>query len=267
MLVSSDALSSDGRGTDTQMNDPHVEALMYDLVPAPGLAFQPSANPIEFEADAFRARLADGALRLEMIEHFAREDDARRAVEPFLRAWEIFGSLPIGYAFHFAFAGAVVIDRAGRGLGTDRALSLRETVQLRAEVTFQRSQYPAPPLGLAVNPLVETLWTRYRASLENREPLQSMAYACLTALESEGGGRTKAAALFGISVEVLGKLGELTSARDSGAELSRKIRPGNAALTPAEAAWLKKAIRTIIAHLMSPPAMRVPLTIDSLPPV
>src|SRR4029077_1846562 len=61
-----------------------------------------------------------------------------------------------------------------------------------------------------ITPDVSTLSNRYWGYREGKEPLQAMAYFCLTVLLAGAKGRGKAAAMFRIDAAVLRKLGELT---------------------------------------------------------
>jgi hypothetical protein len=49
--------------------------------------------PIEHAAPGFRAHLADGDLRIELIDEYADVESATQAVAPFLAAWEMDAAL------------------------------------------------------------------------------------------------------------------------------------------------------------------------------
>ena len=63
-------------------------------------------------------------------------------------------------------------------------------------------------------------------------------------LEQLGGGRSKAAARFGISKNVLGEIGRLSA--NKGGASARKAIGRNAPHTPEEERFLKSAIQTLI---------------------
>jgi len=70
------------------MKDPHVVSLRYRLVPDDTISFE-NPTPVDREiADAFKIRLADGILIVELLEHYPTPKAARERVEPDLRAWE-----------------------------------------------------------------------------------------------------------------------------------------------------------------------------------
>ena len=77
------------------MRDPHVVALLYRLQAGPQLAFNDPA-PLERETAAFSVRLTKGQVRIEMKDHFAKSDAARREVGTYLHSWEIATDLKNG---------------------------------------------------------------------------------------------------------------------------------------------------------------------------
>lgn len=84
--------------------------------------------------------------------------------------------------------------------------------------------------GLCRTPDVESMYRRYLGHLEGREPLPAMAYFCLTVLEWRGGSRPKAAERFGISEQVLCKVGNLSSRK--GGPVARKADAGGSPNAP-----------------------------------
>ena len=77
------------------MRDPHVVALRYRVITDEAVAFD-NPPPVERETEAFRMRLADGIVTLEMKDHHSSEEAAREHVEPYLGAWEVFVALGLG---------------------------------------------------------------------------------------------------------------------------------------------------------------------------
>ena len=97
------------------MNDPHVVSVRYRLVPVERpnrtVAFE-NPPPIERTTPTFRLRLDKEVAVFELDEHHASVGSARRALETFLRAWEIQHALTAGMAeFRFEYLDADVIDR------------------------------------------------------------------------------------------------------------------------------------------------------------
>lgn len=258
------------------MSDPHVVALTYRLVHGTQVEFK-DPPPVEWETDAFRLRLEGGLARAEMIEHYASVQEARGRVQSFLRAWEMWGALTKGWpeAVQFEFEGAEVVDRRPPLPGAPREVSLEagayHVAGMSATLIVGRKAYPEPPQGFAISPDVETMWMRYEAYKEGREPLASMAYVCLTLLEVSAGGREKAASQYGISRKVLDTLARL-STEVGGERTIRKFtshapRPH----TAAEEAWALAAIRAMIRRAGEWAAnLGVPLpviTMADLPPL
>jgi hypothetical protein len=115
-------------------------------------------------------------------------------------------------------------------------------------------RYPDIPGNFVLSPDVESMWNRYQGYLDGREPLASMAYFCLTTVDGSTGirrgKRPAASRRYGISEDVLRKLGDLTS--NVGSErTARKLPPptGRRDHTGQEIAWIEAAVRASIRRL------------------
>ena len=64
------------------MRDPHVQTLQYQVQPAEGVQFG-DPPPVAWETPEFRARLKGGSLSVSLLRHYATEDVAQPAVEPY----------------------------------------------------------------------------------------------------------------------------------------------------------------------------------------
>ena len=67
---------------------------------------------------------------------------------------------------------------------------------------------------MLITPDVQTMYDRYMGYRQGREPLTTMAYFCLTILErstKKNHSREVAAETYGIKLEVLNKIGHLSS--------------------------------------------------------
>ncbi len=90
---------------------------------------------------------------------------------------------------------------------------------------------------------------------DGKELLLSMAYFCLTVVEIIGApglkGRQRrevASKLFNIDVDVLNKLGALTSERGD-RTTARKARPSPVPLSDREQAWIEAAIKMLVVRV------------------
>jgi len=228
------------------VNDPHVEQLHYRLVHGGAVTYV-DCEPVERETDAFRLRLADNKLTVEMNEHHPTAEEAQAVVEPFLRTWEIYIALERGKgALGFVFEKADVIDRNPPPPGGDQVLRgsrISEPMRAhRGSLHATNTRYPTPPSAFVASPDVDTLWHRYERYLDGREPVASMAYFCLTVVTNVPGGRRAAASLLGISDGLLNKIGELTAR-------GRKHLPQEDPLSAAEDAWLDGAVKLLIRRV------------------
>ncbi len=237
------------------MRDPHVESLQYSAEPTGQVSYD---NPpsLESENNFCTLALIDGRLVVRPKDHYVTVQQAREAIEPFLRAWELDAELCWGPGtIRFTYKDSTIIDRDPPPPNA----SAHQTLQVRAAgavhvagaviLHVTRGNYPQPPSLLQLTPDVETMWLRYRGYREGREPLLAMAYFCLTVVEVSAGGRKAAAQLYNIDIKVLSKLGELTARGD--AKTARKIQKEQSLqpLSGAEYAWLEEAVKTLIRKL------------------
>lgn len=151
------------------MRDPHVVSLRYRLITDDTTSFD-DPPPVERETDAFRLRLADGIVAVEMVEHYPSEQAARERVEPYFRAWEVDSAIRQNgrQEIRFEFEKAEVIDRnpapapppGSSHMVSGRARDIVSTFA-RALGSVARSQYPTPPDQFVLSSDAETLWVRY----------------------------------------------------------------------------------------------------------
>jgi hypothetical protein len=228
-------------------------SLRYRLRPSECVTYL-DPPPVEFEADEVWFRLADGNLTCEMKTHFATPAEARAKVEPVLRAWEVDSDLRMKRGeLRFDFDTADIIDRSPAPPGTIRGFgnvtAPSSIISGFGTVQVDRDRYPEAPGMFRLTPDAESLWLRYERYLDGREPLQSMAYFCLTVLEANAGTRPKAATAYRIRMAVLRKLGELTS-RPGDRLSARKATAGPAPqLSASERLWVEAAVRALIWRL------------------
>ena len=251
------------------MNDPHVALLEYQLQESVDFHFQ---NPpdLEFHSPLFSGRLSNGTLQLRPKSHFASEPEARPVADEFVKAWEICEGLRRGHGvFSFRFNGSQVVDRSPEpgNLSLQTSGFVYITDSARIEVLSPR--YPDPPGDFTATPEVEILWQRYSNYSEGHEPLQAMAYFCLTFLEGIGGKRRErreeAGKRFGIEFDVLENLGELSSAYGDMAT-ARKAHPDLRPLSDNQTRWVVAAVKAIIHHLATRRSGQV-LQMSDLPPL
>ena len=210
------------------MRDPHVERLHYRIGSgADSLSFV-DPEPQSFENILGRFDTTDGQATACPAEHFASEQDARTAIEPFFRAWEISADLksdpgPIKFTFHHAD----VIDRNPLPPGSAAVFTAVGTgevlfVGAAARVQITSPRYPAPPSDFRTTTEVEVAYRRWLGYREGKEPLQSMAYFVYTLATGAAGGKKGAAKMYAIQEDVLGKLSELSSTRGGNRTRSRR---------------------------------------------
>ena len=235
--------------------DFHVVSLRYRLEHRDDVNFN-NPPPVEHETDEAKLQLKDGILSCELKAHYGTESEARAAIEPILRAWELDAAIRENlFGLRFKFEKAEIIDRSPTIPGKTRIFVHTGSISLDAflagaGVQASRAKYPDPPLTFHVTPDVESVWLRFKGYIDGREPLLSMAYFCLTVVEANARGRRVAAKKFGIEENVLNKLGELTSKR--GDRLTaRKVRGTTPMppLTDNEISWVVSVIKALILRI------------------
>jgi hypothetical protein len=210
--------------------------------------------------------------------HVTTSEEARALVDPALRDWEMEIELAKGPGeLRFIYENAEIIDRTPPTPGVIRnhvLVTLQDALLVSSGTATRhvtRGKYPDAPVGFHLTPDVESILLRFRGYKEGREPLLSMAYFCLTVVESVAGGRNRrrnAAKTFGIAQNVLDKLGDLTANRGDRA-IARKAHATSQPLTDAEHKWIKATIKELVLRLCDPPqhSERKQLTMADLPPV
>ncbi len=232
------------------MNDPHVEALYYNLKPAKYTQYD-NPPPITITTQTFDGVLDSGRFIAKMTQHFASESEARPIVDSFLRAWEISASLRIGREeFKFEFDHSNIVDRAPQPSDAINIYAAsvggRITLSGNATAVLVKKEYTGPLIDFNVTMIVEMLWNRYRQYLQGKEPLFSMSYFCLSALEKEAGNRKKASAKYDIDLKVLNSIGNISTNR--GRAIDARKMPKNGFVPPSqkELEWLPFATRQLI---------------------
>ena len=259
------------------MNDPHVVALNYSIL-HDGTVKYDDAPLIECERPEFNIRVADERVRLELKTHHATEEAALRAVDRYIRSWEL-GTALDGRPgqFKLLFKRAEVVDRnpppSTPGKVNASSITFRFDVPNTVAVTKTSPKpYPPPPPSEMTldpdDPNVLTMFHRYRGYLKQREPLAGMAYFCLTMLENMGGGRWKAAREYKIHKDVLDKVGNIT-ANKGGRASARKADGINSDLTGQERHFLESATKAMIRRVaevaLHPEQPHPKITMSDLP--
>jgi hypothetical protein len=250
------------------VRDPHVQAIHYLVSSGEGISYS-NPEPVSFSNHLGTFDLTAGKFRIVPSEHFPDEDEARRAVEPFLRAWEIEADLISNIGMiRFKFDRAEVIDRNPPPPGSSQAIELKgasmvlvsDSVSLHLACT----RYPQPPKTFRVTPEVQHAYRRWLGYRLDKEPLQSMAYFVLTQLEEATGSRQRAARSFQIGKKVLDTIGKLSSTKGD-ESTARKAPPGNKfqELSGSEKHWLEEAMRRVV-HRLGEHASGAPLAPISL---
>jgi hypothetical protein len=252
------------------VNDPHVVALIYRIEHSESFGYTKAA-PLEHEEGPFRIRIEQEMARVEMKEHFATPEAARALVHPFLRAWELDAGLKFDNpnVLRFTYRDAEVVDR--NPLSGVVELARAEMLVIGEELLVHQDlvRYPAPPAGLSFSADVDAMfdrWSRYKAG---HIPLGPTADFCLTVLV-KGGQRSAAAKRYGIDIEVLRRLGDL-SAEKGGQAHSRKWKGWSSEYTDKERTWIEAAVKAMtrraaeFAH--NPGGAKRRITMADLPPL
>lgn len=224
---------------------------------------------------SFTYTLADGALKAVPSEEFRSRDDAKEAIEPYLRDWEqiaYLGSPPHRIKFIYERSdveeinpvpGHVTVFPEGAvGFGS---------VLAAAVIARSNRAYPKPDPAFRRTPITDRLVERLRRVRGREAELPAAAYFVLTTLEREFGGpkgaRGAAASTLAVDPKVLDHLGRLSSRADP--DIGRKAKGDITPLNGAEVAWIMAAMALLIRrageHGGGGPL--APITLADLPPL
>jgi len=257
------------------VRDPHVQVMHYEVGSGEGISYR-DPEPISFSNHLGTFDLGDKKLRFVPTEHFATEVDARSAVEPFLRGWEIDADLRSNVGMiRFKFERVELIDRDPPPPGSPHVVQLQGV----AAVTFVGQipsihltcrTYPQPPKTFHATPEVQHAYRRWIGFRSGKEPLQAMAYFVLTLLESAAGDRKTAARTFQIEPGVLRTIARLSSTKGD-AGTARKAGPNMQfqGLSGPEKQWFEVAVRRVIRRLgeHASGAQLAPISLSDLPKI
>ena len=139
------------------MNDPHVSAIHYFVEHDDSVDYRDAA-PLVCEDELFCIRADKSEVVIEPKNHYTTEEEAKRAVEGFVRRWEFEAALHARSGeFRLLYAGVDIIDRSPPppppGVVMVDPVNFRfEVLKAQARVTKVLTGYPAPPLGPAIEP-------------------------------------------------------------------------------------------------------------------
>ena len=241
------------------MNDPHVTGLHYWVEHDDFVDYE-QASTLEFENDLLQLRLDKRWLTIKPQDHYANEEEAKGAVEGFVRSWEFNAALDAGTSrFSLKFLGADLYDRnpppAPPGVqqvaATFRAVPMTSQVHLR----LHRGAYPTPPTSTKTDPddpAAKAMLSRLDRYHQGRETLAAMAYFCLTMLENnvptgEGNDEKRASAHFTVSRKVLNTVSRLSS--EKGGPDARKGGGAGQDFTAQEREFLLAAVKAFIRRV------------------
>jgi len=242
------------------MRDPHVTRLRYRRKDRDGVSYQ-NPPPLEFENGDLRLELADDELTISPKRHFPNEDEARAEVEALLESWYIDAALRGGYEeMEFEFVDCDVIDRNPLPPGSPQTINVRSIESATAfgntRLQVIQHRYAPPPDRFAATPDAKTLWDRYRRYRQGAEPLQAMAYFCLTFVErntptSVGVNRRQAVSIrYALKLEILHALGNIVSdVGDNIAGRKATHRPNHRDLNQPERRFVEEVVRMLIRRV------------------
>ena len=241
------------------MNDPHVVALNYVIGHSDSIDYS-KAEPLYRDEPGFRLAVEDNKARFEFKEHYASVEQAKDALAKYIRVWQFDATLKYGNpdAFRLEFEKAEIVDRNPTPGEVRLSASFEARVTGSARLTVGVRNYPSPPSDITLNPDAETMHQRYMGYRGKHEPLQSMAYFCLSMLEDPSPQqiseeritrpkRKAAAEKFDIDVSVLAEIGHLSTTR-GGAD-ARKREGTARSLSPEERHFLDRAVKAIIRRV------------------
>lgn len=269
------------------MAEPRVLILRYNLKPSAGVSFS-DPPPLDHETDDFTMHIEKGLATFRMKALDDTSEHARECAEQWLRNWTMDDALrrkERGFEFEFHSCEEISPERESEPR-SGRTIYVQSTVvataMAKATATVIHSAYPSPPQAFVATPDVQSMWHRYEGYCNDREPLASMGFFCLTFFEWRAKQvnpyyrRSKIELCddgFKVDKEVLIELGRLTS---TGGDLrtARKVKTqSREELLPfshAERTWIEATVLALIRRLgeyEANSATLTELTMEQLPPL
>ena len=265
------------------MNDPHVAALHYWIEHGDSVDYD-NAEPLDYEDEMAEVHVAKRELILRPREHYASTQEARSALENFIRKWEFDAAVEAGTKhFQLKYMDAEVIDRNPTppppGVVQLSAKFRGGIGQLRARLSVRKVKYPNPPEGIELNPddptaiVMLSHLDRYH---ERREPLAAMTYFCLTAMwdsakAATGTTNAKEAVrrYYAITPNLQGKVSDLST--NKGGSEARKYDGLHQEYSDEERRFLVASIKAFTKRVAekaaNPSANLRMITTDDMPPL
>jgi hypothetical protein len=259
-----------GERQNRDVNDPHVNALRYRFRSLEPMDRFGAAAPLGTGLDRFSLRLEGETLRAEPLDHYAVEEEARAALEPRLRDWEVAARLSVPYhAIRFDYLDAEIVDRSPTPGGT---VVLPGAARARvftadASVAVDNARFPEPDPTFRTNSLVEPILDRLERSRQDQTRLAYDAYWVHVAVCRAFAGEAAAARTLGVSRNVLETLARIANKHDP--DISRKPAGPVAPISPEERAWLLEVMRVLADRAGRTHSQALPpsLTLADLPPL
>lgn len=264
------------------MNDPHVKAIHYFIEHDDSVDYRDAA-PLDCEDDLFRVKAEGVEVVFEPKNHYATEEEARRAVEGLVRRWEFEVVLRVGSRrFRLIYARVDIVDR-NPPPGVVRAGPVKfhfRVSQPQVRVTKVAKEYPAYPSKSTLapdDPDASFMLSRLDLFHQGREPLGNVANLCLTVLEDSAlqvtagrkDKRLRAAEYYRIAKTVLSRVAGLADRK--GGQLARKAKGRNDPFTDEEIRFLEAAVvaftRRAAEKAASPDGNLPVITMADLPAV
>ena len=249
------------------MNDPHVVALLYRIEHSESIDWS-KAGPLFQEEPQFKLSVEDKAVRFDLHDHYATEEEAQETIGEYIRVWEFDAQLRRGRdCFRLVFEKSQIIDRSPTPGAVRLSGRFSAIVTASAKPTVLPTEYPAPPSNVTLSHDAELMHGQYIEYRRGRAKLAAVANFCLTVLQKNGKGQKGAAARYRIEKSVLRKIGYLT-AKKGGSE-SSKADGMATAFTPQDRHFLKRAtqamIRRVAEEAHAPKTGRSTISLSDLP--
>lgn len=262
------------------MNDPHVAALYYRLEHDDSVDYD-SAPLLDGADSLLTFRLDNRQLTVIPKDHYANEEDAKDAVEDFIRGWEFDAAVESGSStFRFRYKRAEIIDLHPEPspTGSTKLIAkagfpaFKGSLQIRS----RRVSYPKPPTGPKRNPeneVAQGILSRLERFFQGRETLGTVAYFAVTALEDGAEGtetddRKRAARYYKVSKKVLSKVAGLADGKGGSEARKYKGNTKDNEYTDDEKRFLVRTVQAFARRAAeageNPPSRLEKITVETL---
>jgi hypothetical protein len=247
-----------------------VKELTYEINTGDDYSYDNPESKI-FTTPIGEYKLSNNVLVVDLAADFFDLDEAREAVESYLKSYEVFGEIssqPGIISFKYKRAVSVEMESGKEIRAIEVAARQRvKVVGYAPSIHRTMREFPEHPKNFTVTPLINTAHKRWLRYKKGEEIIQTTAYFILTLILDDAGGRDEASKKYNISRRVLSKLSELSSTKGDETTARKALKGGFVKLRDEEKYWIDQTMRVVIKRMgeLAAGSVTTKITMNDLP--